>query len=103
MARMRYVKPELVAHPVYQRWTDAAQNLALVLPMYADDEGYFLADPILIRNFAKPRAAVEEIQGALTELSRSGVFEIRESPTHGPLGRIFAALSGPGCARTASR
>ena len=89
MARIRTVKPEFWAHPVLGRKSEAARLLALALLNLADDEGYFLADPALVRNFARPYDTDSgSTTVALRELSLSGYLEIREHATHGAIGCV---------------
>lgn len=71
------------------RLDDAAKCLAIALLNYADDEGYFLADPILVRNACRPFD--EDSRNAtvrLRELSSAGWIEVREAKEMGFVGRI---------------
>jgi hypothetical protein len=52
--RIRTIKPEFWTHPVMSRLDDTARLLAIGLLNYADDEGYFYADPRLIRAALRP-------------------------------------------------
>ena len=89
MARIRTIKPEFWSHPVMGRLDDASKIMALALLNFADDEGYFLADPILIRNFARPfDEDSSSTRRALETLSRVGWIEVVDHPTHGPIGQI---------------
>jgi hypothetical protein len=69
--------------------TDTVKLMAIGLLNVADDEGYFYANPILIRNAVRPfDSDALTTHGALTDLSFMGYLEIREHPTHGPIGWI---------------
>lgn len=89
MPRIRTVKPEFWGHPIMSRLADHVQLMALALINYADDEGYFLADPKLVRSFARPfDEDSSKSTGALLELSRIGWIEVFETASHGQIGRI---------------
>ena len=89
--RIRTIKPEFWTHPVITKLDDVAQLLALALLNYADDEGYFYADPDLVRGSLMPKRKSERIQKALETLSSQSVqyLEIRVHSTHGPIGRVL--------------
>lgn len=69
--------------------SDAAKLLAIGLLNYADDDGYFHADPKLVRNAIRP---FDDDSGIVTvairDLSEIGFLEVRQHPTHGPIGFI---------------
>lgn len=54
MGRIRTVKPEFWRHPILARLDDGTRMLAIALLNLADDEGYFYADPSLIRSEVWP-------------------------------------------------
>ena len=89
--RIRTIKPEFWTHPVITQLDDVAQLLALALLNYADDEGYFYADPDLVRGSLMPKRKSERIEKALETLSSQSVqyLEIRVHGTHGPIGRVL--------------
>jgi hypothetical protein len=90
MARIRTVKPEFWRHPVYARLPDDFQLLALSLLTMADDEGYFRAEPALIRGDVQPfREDLGRISGGLQELSNQGWIEVKKHPKQGNIGRIL--------------
>jgi uncharacterized phage protein (TIGR02220 family) len=64
--------------------------LAIAILNYADDEGYFYADPVLVRGALMPAEEVEDIRRGLDELSRMGYMETREHPDHGLIGKVVA-------------
>jgi hypothetical protein len=86
--RIRTIKPEFWTHPVMSAQPAETQLLAIALLNVADDEGYFYADPDLIRGAVRPRENSLNVHGALTELSNIGYIELREHSTHGLLGRV---------------
>lgn len=89
MARIRTIKPEFWSHPVLGRMSDTARLLAVALLNLADDEGYFLADAALVRNFARPYDSDSgSTTVALRELSSAGYIQVREHATHGAIGVI---------------
>lgn len=89
MARIRTVKPEFWAHPVMGRLSDMAKWLALALLNHADDEGYFRADPAIVRGAIAPFVDDStSIRRALDECSRAGWIEVLEHPTQGWLGKV---------------
>lgn len=87
--RIRTIKPEFWSHPVMGRQSDATKLLAIGLLNYADDDGYFHADPKLVRNAIRP---FDDDSGIVTvairDLSKIGFLELRTHPTHGEIGFI---------------
>lgn len=89
MARIRTVKPEFWSHPILGRMADSTKTMAIALLNLADDEGFFLADPILVRNFARPFDDDSSItRRSLDDLSRIGWISILDNPSHGPIGKV---------------
>ena len=89
MARIRSIKPEMWSHPVLGRLDDATRLMAAALLNHADDEGYFFADPAVVRNACRPfDDDSRRTQGALTELIRIGWIEVVLHETHGEIGRV---------------
>lgn len=87
--RIRSVKPEFWAHPVMARQSDAVRLLAIGLLNYADDEGYFFADPALVRAALRPLDDQSTIvRASLETLENMGYLETRDHPTHGRIGRV---------------
>lgn len=71
------------------RMSDSTKLLALGLLNLADDEGYFFADPVTVRNALRPfDDSSVTTQGALTELSGIGYVDIKEHAPHGKIGFI---------------
>jgi hypothetical protein len=89
MARIRTTKPEFWSHPIMGRLDDSIKCMALALLNLADDEGYFLADQILVRNFARPFDEDSTItRRCLDALLKVDWISVWEHPTHGPIGRV---------------
>lgn len=89
--RIRTLKPEFWSHPVMVRQSDATKLLAVGLLNYADDQGYFYAEPAMVRAALRPLDEDSTIvRRSLDDLSRIGYLEIGEHPTHGVLGKIVA-------------
>lgn len=89
MGRIRTVKPEFNSHEGLSSLSCAAHLLAEALLCYADDEGYFNANPGLVRAGTCPlRKDFENISGILTELSGIGYVEFGNSQDGRRYGRI---------------
>lgn len=68
---------------------DLTKCMALALLNYSDDFGYFLADPILVRNFCRPfDEDSTNTRRALDELSRIGWIQLSDSENHGIIGKV---------------
>lgn len=66
-----------------------AKLLAIGLLNIADDDGYFLADPVLLRNAIFPfsdRSVIDH--GLITDLSRADWIEVREHHQMGKIGLV---------------
>ena len=89
--RIRTIKPEFWAHPVIMRLADSTKLLAIGLLNLADDEGFFYADPCLVRGVLRPTDEDSRTTTVgLQELSRIGYVAVRLHPTHGPIGQIVS-------------
>ncbi len=87
--RIRTIKPEFWSHPVMCRLAPEARLLALGLLNLADDDGYFLADPAIVRGSCMPYVdSIPKISGWMRDLSRAGWIELCETTEHGILGRV---------------
>lgn len=87
--RIRTIKPEFWSHPILRRLSESTQLLAIALLNYADDEGYFWADPLLVRSALRPfDTDTATVSKSMNELAAAGYIEVRTHPTHGPIGRI---------------
>lgn len=77
MARIRTIKPEFWRNEALSELPEGTHMLAAALLNYADDEGYFNANPKLIQGELFPlRDLSVTIHGALTELSRAGYLRL---------------------------
>jgi len=91
--RIRTIKPEFWDHPVMGKQSDATKLLAIGLLNIADDEGYFYADPKLIRNAVRPFDDDSRIVTvSLRELSKIEYIEVKIHPTHGEIGKVVSFL-----------
>jgi len=91
--RIRTIKPEFWAHPVMSKQSDSTKLLAIGLLNVADDEGYFFAEPRMIRNAIRPLDDDSRITTvSLRELSEIGYIEIKNHPTHGAIGFVPSFL-----------
>jgi hypothetical protein len=89
MARIRTIKPESWKHPVICRLPDDFQLLALALLSMADDQGYFHADPSIVRGEVMPfRESLARIRDGLEMLQEKGWIELADHPEQGLIGRI---------------
>lgn len=87
--RIRTIKPEFWTHPVMARLKDQTKLLALGITSLADDEGYFYAEPRMVRNAIRPFDDYLEITiEAINELVAIGYLKIRKHHTHGYVGMI---------------
>ena len=98
--RIRSIKPEFWGHPVMARLPDSLRLLALGLLSYADDEGYFLAEPALVKAALMPFSDLPltshggltedsvSVHGMLTELSIHGWITLKKHPEQGMLGMV---------------
>lgn len=91
--RIRTIKPEFWSHPILSRLPDSARLLAIGLLNLSDDEGYFICDPILVRNAL--RAFDEDstrTREALDSLSKVGYILVSEPSEVGPIGFVVNFL-----------
>ena len=91
MPRIRTVKPEFYQDEDLASVSETAFILALGLLNQADDEGYFKANPLLIKSQVFPlREPSVSIHGALSELSEIGYLELFE----GSDGKNYGLIKG---------
>lgn len=89
MARIRTVKPEYWTHPVMGRLDDSTKCLGIAILNFSDDEGYFLADPNLVRSSCRPFDDDSAMtRCCIAKLVAAGWVEIVEHPSHGPIGKV---------------
>ena len=87
--RARTLKPELLRGPLGTS-SPTAQLVALVLMVHADDEGYFVADPALVRAGVLPHwQNLSEIEAALADLQGIGFVMLATHPDGMRLGKIW--------------
>lgn len=92
--RIRTIKPDFWEHPVMSKQSDTTKLLAIGLLNVADDEGYFYAEPRMIRNAIRPLDDDSRITTvSLRELSNLGYISIKNHPTHGDIGFIPSFLN----------
>ena len=77
MARIRTIKPDFWKHEDLSQLPEATHLLAAALLNYADDEGYFNANPKLIQAELFPlREPSVSIHDSLSELARIGYIDL---------------------------
>lgn len=77
MARIRTVKPEFWKHELLSELAPETHMLAAALLNYSDDEGYFNANPKLVKAECCPlREDSTSIQRCLDDLSRIGYIRV---------------------------
>lgn len=94
MARIRTIKPEIWQDEDLAEVSEAAMLLAIGLLNHADDEGFFKANPALVKAAVFPlREPSVSIQCGLTELSIAGFISLYEGSDGKQYGHIrtFAA------------
>lgn len=89
MARIRTIKPEFWCHPIMAKQNDATRLMAIALLNYADDEGFFHAEPNLVRGFARPFDENSKItKECLNNLVKIGYISIVQNDDYGFIGLI---------------
>src|SRR4051812_24448852 len=89
MPRIRTIKPEYWSHQVMARQEDAVQKLGVALLNFCDDEGYFSAEPGIVRSNCFPLDEDStKARRCLATLADIGYIEVREHPTNGTFGRV---------------
>lgn len=77
MARIRTIKPEFWRHEALSESPEAVHMLAAALLNYADDEGYFNANPKLVKAECFPlREPSVSVHDGLTHLSNMGYIRL---------------------------
>jgi hypothetical protein len=77
MARIRTIKPEFWRHEMLSEAPEAVHMLAASLLNYADDEGYFNANPMLVKAECFPlREPSVSVHDGLTHLSNMGYIRL---------------------------
>jgi hypothetical protein len=78
MARIRTVKPEFWQNETLAELSAMTRLLAIGLLNHADDEGYFRANPALVRAAIFPFDDSANVPGMLQELSRAGYLRLAQ-------------------------
>lgn len=87
--RIRTIKPEFWRHPILGKLPDNTRLLALALLNYADDDGFFLADPALVRGECMPfEKDYRRITVSLRELSSAGWIKLSSETEMGVIGVV---------------
>jgi hypothetical protein len=93
MARIRTIKPEFWTDEDLCSISEASHMFAAALLNQADDEGYFNANPLLLKSQIYPlRDPSLNIQCMLTELSNIGYLEVYDSIGRKVYGKILNFL-----------
>jgi len=93
MARIRTIKPEFWQNEEIASLSEHARLLAIALLNFCDDEGFFLANPSLVRANCFPfQEDSRNVPGSLQELSRIGYVEVRDCSGKA-IGRVVKFLS----------
>lgn len=91
MARIRTIKPEFWKHEDLSAMPEATHMLAAALLNYADDDGYFNANPLLIKAECCPlREPSVSLQDSLRTLASSGYLALGRGTDGKAYGRIVA-------------
>jgi hypothetical protein len=89
MGRIRTIKPEFWTHPMMCKLNPVARLMAIALLNMADDEGYFIGEPAVIRAFTFPfDEDSSNVRRAIDELSRIEYISIFDVPQYGLIGRV---------------
>jgi len=91
--RIRTIKPEFWTHEGLCKKSDFTRLLAIALLNLADDEGYFMANPILIRGQVFPFLEdSKKILGSLQDLSGVGWIRLGKDDQKRDVGKIVNFL-----------
>lgn len=94
MARIRTIKPEFWKHEELSALPEATHMLAAALLNYADDEGYFNANPKLVQAECCPlREPSVSVHDSLDDLSRVGFIHLCDGTDGKRYGHIVNFLS----------
>lgn len=89
MARIRTIKPEFWKHEELSALPEPTHMLAGALLNYADDEGYFNANPALVKAECCPlREPSVSVPDSLKSLSKMGYIQLGSTPDGKRYGRI---------------
>lgn len=89
MSRIRTIKPEFWRHEELSELPEATHMLAAALLNYADDDGYFNANPKLVRAECCPlREPSVSVHDSLNQLEKIGFIDTGIAPDGKRYGRI---------------
>lgn len=87
--RIRTIKPEFWTHESLCQCSDFTRLLAIAILNLADDEGYFMANPHIVRGSLFPFLESSKIiPGSLHDLSRVGWIELGKDDQGRDVGRV---------------
>lgn len=93
MARIRTIKPEFWKHEDLSALPEPTHMLAAALLNYADDEGYFNANPGLVKAECSPlREPSVSIHDSLTRLAKIGYLQFGTGSDSKQYGRVVTFL-----------
>lgn len=93
MARIRTIKPEFWTNEALSSLPEATHMLAAALLNYADDEGYFNANPALVRAACAPlREPSVSVHNSLISLQKVGFLKIGQVKDGRKYGHITSFL-----------
>lgn len=91
--RIRTIKPEFWIHQGLCMSSEFTRLLAIALLNWADDEGYFMAHPMILKGNLFPFLDDSKIiPRSLQDLSKVGWIELQEDTQGRPIGRILNFL-----------
>lgn len=89
MSRIRTIKPEFWKHEILSELPEYTHILAAALLNFADDEGYFNANPRLVQSECLPlRESSVSIQTALGQLVHIGYLRLGTGPDGRRYGQV---------------
>jgi len=87
--RIRTIKPEFWSHPILSAQEPVVRLGAIGLLNLADDEGYFMATPALVRSALFPLDEDStNARRVLATLSSIGYIAVKNHPTHSDIGMV---------------
>ena len=93
MARIRTIKPDFWKHEELSELPEATHMLAAALLNYADDEGYFNANPQLVKSECFPlREPSVSIHDSLTKLQKIGWVRLGTAENGRQYGHVITFL-----------
>jgi len=91
--RIRTIKPDFWSHELLCQCSEFTRLLAIALLNWADDEGYFMANPVVLRGNLFPFVDDSKmIPRSLQDLSSVGWIELAEDSHGRAIGRVVNFL-----------